>query len=626
MFINQSGKISVRRYFTNLLLFSGVCVSLTACDLAKNYTKIDRSANMEVQDFRDGMSERLPEVSEDDAPSNDLASIPALNPYISNGAQELNSMPLVSVSVNQSVPLRDILYELAQQAEFDLELDPNIRGSIIFTARNKPFDVVIERIAGIANLRYKFEDEFLRVEVDSPYLKTYKIDYLNFIRTNTGGVSTNISVVSGESESSANTGSTYTADSASDSDFWGELEANLSQLLGGASTGALKTRNDPRITAVEQNPEVAAVTPNQNGEDGVTVQPPQAVLRVESLPVDGESGGEEAAMVASTYSVNKQAGLINVVAPERIHEKIEEYLISLRKSVTSQVLIEAKIFEVNLFDEYSTGVEWAAITNSGEGFIGLLNTATVPASFGGSITGDGLVVPQGEVLGTSAFNAVWSGNDAAGFVEAISGFGTVRALASPRLTVLNNQSAVLNVVTNRVFFELEIEEEEDEDTGDIETTIDSEIKSVPEGVLVNVQPSVNLDDKTISMHVRPTITSIVNTVPDPGVLLVNPTINSPIPEVNVQEIDTVIKVNSGQAVVMGGLLQDRIESDQQAVPVLGELPLVGAAFRSQTDLSSKTELVIFLKATLIENPADSIHNTDRDLYRAFSGDRRPFKL
>ncbi len=613
MFIHQGVKTIRKNRFVRSLALLSVCFLFSSCDLAKNYTKTDRSGNMETQDFRDGLAERLPGIEGGADETSSLDVIPSLNPYISNGSQSLKTMPLVSVSVNQSVPLRDILYELAQQAEYDLELDPNIRGSIIFTARNKPFDVVVERIAGISNLRYEFKDDFLRVEVDAPYLKTYKVDYLNFIRTNAGGVSTNISVVSGEG---ADAGSTYTADSASDSDFWGELEANLSQILGGASTGALKTRNDPRISAVEQNPDVAAVAP-QDGEGGVTVQPPQAILRVDSLPVNGEAG-EAADVAESTYSINKQAGLINVMASERIHKQVNEYLVSLRRAVSSQVLVEAKIFEVNLFDEFITGIEWQAL--KGDGFIRFLN-----ANNGGI---GGVASLGGDFATDSAFGIGVLGNDADAFVEAISGFGTVRALASPRLTVLNNQSAVLNVVTNRVFFEIDLEREEDDDTGDVTLEIDSDIQSVPEGVLINVQPSINLVDNTISMFVRPTITSIVGRVQDPSIAFLagDSGLVSEIPEVNVQEIDTVIKVNSGQAVVMGGLLQDRSETTQEGIPVLGELPLIGAAFRSQADLSSKTELVIFLKATIIESPADSIHDTDRDLYRAFSGDRRPFKL
>ncbi len=99
-----------------------------------------------------------------------------------------------------------------------------------------------------------------------------------------------------------------------------------------------------------------------------------------------------------------------------------------------------------------------------------------------------------------------------------------------------------------------------------------------------------------------------------------------IPELNVQEIDSVIKVNSGQGVIMGGLLQDRSETSQTGVPVLGELPGVGTLFRKSNNLVQKTELVILLKATILNSPSDTVHGTDRDLYRTFSSDRRPFRL
>ncbi len=611
-------------FFISVFTIAGL--SLSGCDLAANYTKTDRAANKDFQDFRDGLAERLPEIDEEDATTaGGKGSIPALQPYVSMTPSSMKSMPLVSVSVNQSVPLRDILYELAEQADYDLELDPNIRGSIIFTARNKPLDLVIKRISALAGLRYKFEDGFLRVELDTPYVKTYKIDYLSFIRTNQGTVSNSVSVVSGEG---ADSGSSYSATSDSTSDFWGELEANLTQILGGASTGALKTKKDPRITAVEQNPEVGAVSPQANGEsgeEGVNVQPPEAVLRVESLPIDEEddsmaSAGGPNEGNGMTFSINKQAGLINVFAPEKVQAEVFEYLNDLRRSVTSQVLVEAKVFEVSLADEFKTGIEWQALTANGQGVIEFFD----PTS---GIIGD-LTDPNGTVATNSNFGIGYVGGDAAAFLEAISGFGTVRALASPRLTVLNNQSAVLNVATNRVFFELDVDRETDDDTGDVTIEIDTEIKSVPEGVLINVQPSINLENRTISMFIRPTITRIVGTVLDPSVQFVagGDGIESAIPEVNIQEIDTVVKVNSGQPIVMGGLLQDRVTNNTQGVPVVGEIPVVGNLFKTRSDLVSKTELVIFLKATLVESANDTIHNTDRDLYKAFSGDRRPLKL
>ena len=532
------------RCISFLFLFAAM-FQLSSCDLAANYSKKDRASNMEFQDFRDGLAERLPEVEEDNS---DIASIPELQPYVSMNTEGMKAMPLVSVSVNQTVPLRDILFELAEQAEYNIELDPNIRGSIIFTARNQPFDLVIERISKIAGLRYKFDDSFLRIELDTPYMKTYKVDYLSFIRSNQGGVTANISVVSGEG---ADTGSNYTASSESTSDFWAELELNLSQLLGGASTGALKTRRDPKITATEQNPEVDAVSPQ---EDGVEVQPPEVVLNVESLPVDdegyddGSSGGNMENESGYTYSLNKQAGLINVYASERVHQDLERYLTDLRRSITSQVLVEAKVFEVSLNDEYINGVNWQALTENAKGVVRFIDST--PGAAIGAIS-----QPSGSVATVQNFGIGYLGGDVSAFIEALSGFGTVRALASPRMTVLNNQSAVLNVATNRVFFEIDLDRETDDDTGDVTLEVDTDIRSVPEGVLINVQPSIDVEKRTVSMFVRPTVTRIVNNVADPGVQFVagDSGIVSNIPEVNVQEIDTVVRVNSGQPIVMGGL-------------------------------------------------------------------------
>ncbi len=611
------------RYLTTCivsLFFLSAIFSLSACDLAANYTKADRSANAEIQDYRDALAERLPEVDPEEGGKGSHASIPELQPYISASSDAMKSVPLVSVSVNQTVPIKDILFELAKQAEYNIELDPNIRGSIIFTAHNKPFDVVIERISEIAGLRYKFEDSFLRIEVDTPYIKSYKVDYINFIRSNTGGVTSNISVVSGEG---ADTGSNYAAKTEATSDFWAELELNLQQILGGATTGALKTNRDPRITAAEQNPDVEPLAPQQEGNN-VQVQPPEVVLNVESLPLDeGEapasSGGATGG--GSTFSINKQAGIVNVYGTQRVHKDIESYLSDLKKSVTSQVLVEAKVFEVSLSDEYINGIEWQTFTNSLEGGIRFVDST--PGAIIGAIS-----QPSGSIATAADFGLGWLGSDGDIFIKALSGFGTVRALASPRMTVLNNQSAALNVATNRVYFEIDLNRETDDDTGDTTLEVETDIRSVPEGVLINVQPSIDIDSRTISMFVRPTVTRIVNRVADPGVQFVagSSGIVSEIPEVNVQEIDTVIRVHSGQPVVMGGLLQDRMSNTNEGVPVLSDVPLMGNLFKTQRDFIQKTELVIFLKATILDNPAESVHDVDRDLYRAFSGDRRPLKL
>lgn len=571
------------------------------------------------------MASRLPEEeSGDEADADD--NIPSLESYVAQPSENLKPMPLVSISVNQTVPLRDVLFELAKQADYDVELDPRISGSIIFTAREKPFDDVVKRISEISGLRYNFEGDVLRVELDNPYSKTYKVDYLSYIRRNKSSVRNDISVVTG---TGTNTGSGFEAAAESEADFWAELTTNMQQILGVTMPGGnLKTENDPQITAVQQNPVPVepVVVEGETAPDGtaapatIEVQAPEATLQVNSLPqVDpnaaAQGAPEEDDADQPSFSVNKQAGMVSVYATDRQHSEVVAYLAQLKRSVTAQVLIEAKILEVSLTDEYNTGIDWNNFSLTGQAALDMVFPQQ--AFFEGDAAGAAGAVLT---LGNSNVNAV---------ISALSRFGTVRALASPRLTVLNNQSAVLNVAKNLVYFEIDIETTSTQTN--TTTNVDSEIRNVPEGVLINVQPSINLDDKTVSMAIRPTITNVDEFEENPGVQLqaaqagIAPgEISSPVPVVQVQEFDSVISMNSGEAVIMGGLMQDRHRTSEQGVPVLSEIPLLGSVFQSHVDRIQKTELIVFLKATIVDGT--TIHNTDRELYKTFSDDRRPLDL
>ncbi|HRK97480.1 MAG TPA: type II and III secretion system family protein [Alphaproteobacteria bacterium] len=686
---------SLKVTFTSLLALS-VFLPSSGCDLANNHTKIDRSTNSEFQDFRDAMAPR--EAGYGDASVAD--DIPDLQPYVSESVEKLPPMPLVSISINQSVPLREALFELAKQADYDIELDPRISGSVIFTARNRPMDVVIDRICEISGLRYKFDENTLRIELDTPYSKNYKIDYLSFVRKNSGSMKTDVSVASSSGDSGGvSGGSKFSVDTTSDSDFWSELDANIKQILESNATGSyLKTAEDPQITlttagptnppvppidaaALQDGTAAASVTPqagaeyyvtspmslpadNQpvsapgtvpapvdpsltvdtsstpvqaaatpsgepvaatpssvplegSGATGAAVTPPPT-LRIESLPTSAAAGNNSNLNEVSftpSYSMNKQAGIISVYANERLHKKINEYLTELRRSTTSQVLIEAKVLEVSLTDEFATGINWDLLDRVGDF----------------SLTGT-FAKPSFSVASTGGVTFGFAGDDISSFVDALSRFGTVHALASPRLTVLNNQSAVLNVAKNQVYFELDVDSDTTSDGTNqtVSLTVNSDIKTVPEGVLINVLPSINLDRRSVSMQLRPTITKINDYVSDPGVAYVaqqnSVDIESLIPVVNVQEVDSVLDMKSGQMMVMGGLLQDTSSSTQEGVPIASEIPVFGGLFRSQSDSIRKTELVIFLKATILDDSGQSIHQTDRDLYKIFSQDRRAEKM
>ncbi len=668
--------------FLLLSVFALGFLTLQACDLAQNHLKIDRDTNSEFQDYRDAFAPREAALEAKSSPE----EIPPLESYVMEQDQNLKALPLVSVSVNQSIPLRDVLFEIAKQADYDIELDPRIQGSIIFTARNKPLDVVIDRIAEIAGLRYKFNDDSLRVELDTPFTKNYQVDFLNVSRKTSSSIAASGQLASaggdsgggggGESEN----GSKFSIDSESEVDTWKELEDNLKQILeSNSAPNFLRTPEDPSITsqapvANDAVPPVPPVSEDQlNGSENVTsgmavkrnvtgngasntvsqsalqyaqatvpgnisgqpapvppadatqtqadpsasasvdssgaasaptsadATPPTPVLEVGSLPT-GSAGEANSVEFKPNYSINKQAGIISVYANQRIHQKVKDYIDLVQKALSSQVLIEAKVLEVSLSDQFAAGINWNLIPFKGSTLNFSLNSRR-PTIEGATGTGGVLNL---------------SDESPADLVEAISSFGTIHSLASPRLTVLNNQSAVLNVARNLVYFEVETDTTSNDNT--TVTTSDSDIKTVPEGVLINVVPSIASDLNTITMTVRPTVSRRETSVADP--------VNAAnlVPQMNIREFDSVLKMKSGETVVMGGLINDRSNSSQSGLPVLSETPVFGALFRNQGDQITKTELVVLIRATVLTKASDSIDNTDRDIYKLYSQDRRPFPI
>lgn len=609
--------LSFRRFVQGVVC---LCLgfSLVSCDSVDNLLKSDRTGHLSTQDYRDALAPR--DVLDAEAgKAGPAASIPKLKPYVSHNFTQRKTFPLVSVSVNRTVPLRDVFYQLAQQADYDIELDPAIRGSVIFSARQRPFDQVIQRLCSMAGLRYTLRDQVLRVEIDRPYNKVYRLDYLSFVRESSSSIDTSVSVVAGEG---ADTGSSFSSSFESSSNFWEDLEDNLTRLLSSRQSRFLVTDNTPVVSGLQAS--------GQGGADAL----------VSIGAIDSGASSHDREIADANFLVNRQAGLISIYAPQVLHKEVKSFLDDLKRSVTAQVLIEAKVLEVALSDSFASGVDWSLLNGGEFGLSYLTDTAlanlgnlteTNPADSDSKFSRS---APSGESGAISSFVASYEGNDFSGLIRAISRFGTTKALASPRLVVLNNQSAVLNVATNRVFFivnDTEIEESEGAGGQVLETTtFDFETKTIPEGVIINVMPSINLDEGKIALAVRPSVTRVTNQVVNPFLEIRN-SVNGTkadggVPEVSVQEIDTVLSVNSGEAVVIGGLMRDTVQSTEDGIPLLSDIPVLGAAFKSHGDRIRKTELVIFLQATILDQASKTVHDTDRDLYRKFSDDRRPFKF
>lgn len=593
---------------------------------AQNSVKQDREMDYTRDDYRNAMA---PRPMDEDKKSGEFDKVPDLAPVISEDKKNILPQPLVSITVNQDVPLRDIFFELAKQAEVDLELDPTITGSIIFTAYNRPFDQVVDRIAEMAGLRYTFKNNILRVERDTPYLHTYRLDYLSMTRDYTSTIKSNTSAASGSGSGGGGSqnGSESTITTKSNADFWKELENNITQIIQNTNTQVSLTDQGAPVTTPNAIQAVSTADLATVGTPAGGTAPAPAAAGSSAAPIAGllnptgtqtaadskadpSAGGSSVQLTNPYFAVNKAAGLLNIFATERQHRKVAHYLAELRRATNTQVLIEAKVFEVELNDESTTGIDWNAVVGN--------------VSFGTNLPRQGFQADPA-VPGAGGIFKFNHSKHFKAVVDALQRFGTVRTLSSPRITAMNNQTAVLNVSESRVFFEFEIQRTDGTITTPSRVDITTEVKNVPEGIIITVQPSVDPDTKEITMNLRPSITRVVRTVSDPAAFIASGgDIENLVPELSIREIDSVVKMRSGSTIVMGGLMQDRADSRQQGVPVLSETPLLGPLFRNQRDGIRKTEMVIMLRATVADQPGAD--ETDKTLYKKMSNDRRPWTL
>lgn len=272
--------------------------------------------------------------------------------------------------------------------------------------------------------------------------------------------------------------------------------------------------------------------------------------------------------------VNAEAGLVSAFASDREHRRIRAFLDRLSNAVRRQVLIEATIIEVALNEGHEQGIDWS------------------------SMIGGGLFELAGNPLKNSVNLRYNRGDNPRALINLLQRFGTSKVLSSPRLSVLNNQSAILKVVENYVYFSVKADTTT---TANVGTTVTytTTPQTVSVGLVLGVTPQIAADDSVV-LNIRPTITSIGREVPDPNPDLRRNGIENLVPMIRTREIESVMRVANGQIAVLGGLMEDRIDYQTARVPLLGELPIAGEAFNNRNNRAQKTELVIFLRPLVIK--------------------------
>ncbi|GHU03286.1 hypothetical protein FACS1894158_01360 [Betaproteobacteria bacterium] len=525
--------------------------------------------------------------------------------------------------VVRKIDVQDLLFALARDARLNVDIHPGISGNVTLNAIDQTLPQLLNRIAKQVDMRFELDGPNLVVMPDSPYLKHYHVDYVNLSREVTGMVSTNMQI-----SSSALTASQGRADGSnvsriqientSKNSFWESLEKNLKELLletdkifppGHTETVIEQSAARNRMSAGNSSSAYSANSP----ENHLNIQTSAsgqglAFNRDKDATVVKQMTFREAASVI----INRETGVIVVRASSRQHEKVQEFISRVMKSARRQVMIEATIIEVDLSDNYQQGIEWSKLAEQ-TGFS--LLSATNTQSAGSAVSPFSL-----------SYRNVSRGLDV--FVDLLRGFGTTKVLSSPKLTVLNNQTATLKVSEDFIYFDVKQDIAAGNTNTNAVTSTTTTPQSVSIGFFMNLTAQIG-DDDVVTLNVRPSISSISALKQDPNPAL---TVVNEVPQIRTREIESMMRVRSGDIAVLGGLMEDRLENKSGRFPGVGDIPLIGEIFTTRNDSSRKSELVIVLRPTVIRDasingdfghlantlPGRDFFATDK-VYQPFSG-------
>jgi len=395
-------------------------------------------------------------------------------------------------------------------------------------------------------------------------------------------------------------------DNVSKNHFWETLEKNLKDLLretdkvlpeGSSETSVERTDQQsasgaPTGIAALLGKAVAAGGKAAPAAPPAAAAAPPTTLQQEGTTVVRRNTFREAASVIS----NPESGVLSVRATGRQHERIQEFLDQVLSRASRQVMIEATIAEVQLSNTYQQGIDWSILPLGSAGF-----------RLVQKVVGD-IAAPPSSIFELSNSNTVVRGvGNVSSSVKLLETFGTVKVLSSPKLSVMNNQTAVLKVIDNRVYFTIKADITPGVQGTQPIVSYSTSLNTVPVGFVMNVTPQIGAND-TVLLNIRPSVSRIVGSVPDPNPSLKASSANgftsdivSSIPVIRTREMESMIRVSNGNIAVMGGLMEDSLNNVDNTVPGVSNVPIFGNLFVSRNDERVKTELVVFLRPIVIQD-------------------------
>jgi len=447
------------------------------------------------------------------------------------------------IAVNNA-PAKSFFMGLVAGTPYNMVVSPSVVGSISLKLKNVTVEEALQAVQDIYG--YDYERTDYGFEVLPPALQTqvFTINYLDAQRKNETNVALGSTVADLESNSSGSSSSSSTS-----------------------STGGSSGSQDQSITRLNT----------------VSKTDFWASLRDSLIAIVGTEGGR-------LVTVNPQSGVVIVRAYPNELKQVAKYLDKSQLSLNRQVIIEAKVLEVVLNDDYQSGINWQYMGAQLGGF------PVTPLSQLGTNIQPGIATINDAQSGFS-LNTTAGGFGAV--VKLLEQQGNVQTLANPRISTVNNQPAVIKVGTDR-FFVTSVTSNTVPSGSTTSNSASVGLTPFFSGITLDVTPEISSTGEIV-LHMHPTVSKVEDDERVINLGTAQGTLTLPTAESTVRESDSIVRAKNNQIIVIGGLMQNTTSEEVSSTPGLGRVPFFGALFRGTAQSSRKTELVILLKATYVND-------------------------
>jgi MSHA biogenesis protein MshL len=475
------------------------------------------------------------------------ALIPDFNKTMDSSQNTMQQAHL-NISVYEA-DAREFFMGLVVDTDENMLVHPDVTGTISLDLKNVTIAQVLDAVQKLYGYDYKKNDMGYIIYPATLQTKTFKIDRLDLLRVGNSNTSVSSGRQAGQSGSQGSTSQQNSSQQGSGS------QGNTPSGTGNNTQNANSSSSSVRTTTATD----------------FWKEMKESLIHI--IAVDPQA----------TVDINQQSGIVIVRAKPMQLREVESFLSATQNQISRQVILEAKILEVILDEGHQDGVNWESIVREGINKAPLLTGVGAASAF---------TAPSAAV-----FTLGGSAGDFRAFVELMETQGKTNVLSSPRISTLNNQSAIIKVGQDE-YFATGFNGGTPGATGVAPTAPTVLIDVFFSGISLDVTPQID-DNEDITLHIHPSISQVKKDTKDFGL-----NITLPLALTTVRESDSIVKAKNGQIIVLGGLMQENDNESKQGITGLAEIPYIGNLFRVNTGKTQKSELIILLKATFIGSDAD----------------------